>query len=48
MGNPIRKELQEIKEELEKENIKVSSRGLKIIYIIIVVILFSLFFLGIF
>jgi len=48
MGNPIHKELQEIKKELEKENIKVSDKNLKMIYIIIVIILLFLLFSGIF
>lgn len=48
MGDPIQKELEEIKEELDKENIKVSNKGLKIIYIIIIIILLFLFFSGIF
>jgi len=45
MGNPIQHELKEIREELEKGNIKVSNRNLKIIYILIIVAI--LFFLGI-
>jgi len=48
MGNPIHHELEEIRGELEKENIKVSNKGLKTIYIIIVVILLFLFFSRIF
>jgi hypothetical protein len=48
MGNPIHKELQEMKEEFKKENIKVSNKDLKIIYIIIIVILSFLLFSGIF
>ncbi len=45
MGNPIHHELEEIREELKKESIKVSNRNLKIIYILIIVAI--LFFLGI-
>jgi len=45
MGNPIHHELEEIRGELKKENIKVSDRNLKIIYVLMIVAI--LFFLGI-
>lgn len=45
MGNLIHHELEEIREELEEESIKVSNRNLKIIYILTIVAI--LFFLGI-
>jgi len=44
MGDPIQKELEEIREESQKENIKVSNKDLKIIYILIIIAI--LFFLG--